>query len=177
MNGTGSGMSDGDHKTIFLDRDDTIVPDRGHLDNVEGIELLEGAGEALREMRRLGYKLVLVTNQSGIGRGWFESAIVDAQHERLEELLAPYGVAFDAIRYCPHHPEAGCACRKPEPGMLLDAGRELGTDFARSWMIGNSESDIGAGRAAGCRTIQITGEVDLGAAARLIAADDARHRD
>ncbi len=161
-------------KTIFLDRDDTIVPDRDHLDNVEGIELLDRAGEGLREMMRLGFKLVLITNQSGIGRGYFPESMVDAQHARLTDLLSEYGVTFDAIRYCPHLPDAGCACRKPMPGMLLDAGRELGTDFERSWMIGNSESDVEAGRAAGCRTIQIIGEIDLAEAARLIAEDEGR---
>ncbi len=156
-------------KTIFLDRDDTIVPDRDHLDNVEGIELLEGAGEALRAMQELGFRLVLITNQSGIGRGYFPESMVHAQHERLEELLAEYGVAFDAIRFCPHTPTDGCECRKPMPGMLLDAGRELGSDFGRSWMIGNAESDVAAGRAAGCRTIRITEEVDIATAARIVA--------
>jgi D-glycero-D-manno-heptose 1,7-bisphosphate phosphatase len=163
------------HKTIFIDRDDTVVPDRGHLDNVEGIELLPGAGAALRAMRELGFKLALVTNQSGIGRGWFPESMVHAQHDRLHELLADYGVAFDAIRFCPHRPDAGCACRKPKPGLLLEAGRALGSDFARSWMIGNSESDVGAGRAAGCRTIQIVGDTDLERAAKLIAEDEKRH--
>ena len=156
-------------KTIFLDRDDTIVPDRDHLDNVEGIELLEGAGEALRAMQELGFRLVLITNQSGIGRGYFPESMVHAQHERLGELLAEYGVVFDAIRFCPHTPADGCECRKPMPGMLLDAGRELGSDFGRSWMIGNAESDVAAGRAAGCRTIRITDEVDIATAARIVA--------
>ena len=161
-------------KTIFLDRDDTIVPDRDHLDNVEGIELLEGAGEALRAMKELGFKLVLITNQSGVGRGYFPESMVHAQHAKLGQLLAEFGVAFDAIRFCPHRPTDGCECRKPRPGMLLDAGRELGTDYERSWMIGNSESDMAAGRAAGCRTIQIAGEVDLAGAARIIAEDENR---
>jgi D-glycero-D-manno-heptose 1,7-bisphosphate phosphatase len=165
----------GMHKTIFLDRDDTIVPDRGHLDNVEGIELLAGAGRALQALRDLGFKLVLVTNQSGIGRGWFPESIVHAQHDRLHELLENYGVVFDAIRFCPHKPDEGCACRKPMPGLLLDAGRELGTDFECSWMIGNSESDIGAGRAAGCRTIRVGGDTDLARAADLIAEHEKRH--
>jgi histidinol-phosphate phosphatase family protein len=160
-------------RTIFLDRDDTIVPDRHYLDNVEGIELLEGAGEALRRMHDLGYLLVLVTNQSAIGRGYFPESIVHAQHARLTELLAPYGVCFETIRFCPHTPVDRCGCRKPEPGMLIDAGREIGTDFSRSWMIGNSEADVGAGLAAGCRSIQIVGDVDLAEAARMI--EEAEH--
>jgi D-glycero-D-manno-heptose 1,7-bisphosphate phosphatase len=162
------------NKTVFVDRDDTIVPDHGHLDNVEGIELLEGAGDALKRIQDLGYKLVLITNQSGIGRGWFPASIVDQQHARLAELLDPYGVRFDAERYCPHKPDDGCGCRKPEPGMLLDAGRELDTDFSRSWMIGNAESDIGAGLAAGCRCIRVEEGVDMRRAAEIIAESEER---
>jgi len=157
------------NKTVFIDRDDTIVPDHGYLDNVEGIVLLEGAGDALRRIQDLGYKLVLVTNQSGIGRGYFPESTVGEQHARLADLLKDYGVSFDAVRYCPHKPDDGCGCRKPEPGMLLDAGRELDTDFSRSWMIGNAESDVGAGQAAGCRSIQVERGVDMRRAAEIIA--------
>lgn len=161
------------NRTIFLDRDDTIVPDKHYLDNVEGIELYEGAGEALRRMHDIGYLLVLVTNQSAIGRGYFPESIVHGQHARLADLLAPYGVCFETIRFCPHTPDDRCGCRKPEPGMLIDAGREIGTDFGRSWMIGNSEADVAAGLAAGCRSIQIVGEVDLAVAVRMI--EEAEH--
>lgn len=156
------------NRTVFLDRDDTIVPDKHYLDNVEGIELIEGAGEALRRMHDLGYLLVLVTNQSAIGRGYVSESIVHAQHARLADLLAPYSVRFEAVRFCPHTPDDRCGCRKPEPGMLIDAGRKIRTDFSRSWMIGNSEADVGAGLAAGCRSIQIVGDVDLAEAARII---------
>ena len=161
-------------RTIFLDRDDTIVPDHHYLDNVEGITLLDGVGDALRRMQDLGYQLVLITNQSGIGRGYFPESMVHAQHARLAELLEPHGVRFATIRYCPHTPDDHCGCRKPEPGMLLDAGQELGSDLSKSWMIGNSESDVGAGKAAGCRCIQITGDVDLAEAARIIEAEDGK---
>ena len=163
------------NKTIFLDRDDTIVPDHNYLDNVEGIVLLEGAGEGLRMMKDLGYKLVLVTNQSGVGRGYFPESMVGLQHARLEELLSEFGVKFDAIRHCPHTPTDGCGCRKPRPGMLIDAGRELASDFGRSWMIGNSESDVQAGHAAGCQSIQVGEGVDLVRAAEIIAKHDDPH--
>ncbi len=159
-------------RTIFLDRDDTIVPETPYLDHVEGIELLEGSGEALRRMQDLGYQLALVTNQSGIGRGYFPESMVHAQHARLAELLDAYGVRFETIRFCPHTPGDHCGCRKPEPGMLIDAGRELGTDFSRSWMIGNCETDVAAGKAAGCRSIQIVEGVDLTRAAQLIEEAD-----
>lgn len=165
------------NKTVFVDRDDTIVPDHGYLDNVEGIVLIEGAGDGLKRIQDLGYKLVLITNQSGIGRGYFPESIVGEQHARLAELLDPYGVRFDAVRYCPHKPDDGCGCRKPEPGMLLDAGRELDTDFSRSWMIGNADSDVQAGINAGCRSIRVEDGVDLRRAAEMIAEADARHGD
>lgn len=161
-------------KTIFVDRDDTIVPDHHYLDNVEGIELLEGAGEGLRRMKDLGYKLALVTNQSGVGRGYFPESMVARQHTRLEELLAEFGVRFDAIRHCPHTPDDGCGCRKPQPGMLIAAGHELDTDFSRSWMIGNSESDVQAGRAVGCQSIRVGDDLNLVRAAEIIAQHDSQ---
>ena len=95
--------------------------------------------------------------------------VLHGQHARLADLLAPYGVRFEAIRFCPHTPDDRCGCRKPKPGMLFDAGGEIGTDFSRSWMIGNSEADVEAGAAAGCRSIQIIDDVDLAEAARIIA--------
>ena len=160
------------NKTIFVDRDDTIVPDRVYLDNAEGIELLEGAGPTLRQLKDLGFKLALVTNQSGVGRGYFPESVLAEQHARLAELLAEFGVRFDAIRHCPHTPDDGCGCRKPQPGMLIDAGRELATDFSRSWMIGNSESDVEAGRAAGCQSIRVTDEVTLERAAQIVVKSE-----
>ena len=163
------------NKTIFVDRDDTIVPDHHYLDNVEGIELLEGAGEGLRQMKGLGYKIALITNQSGVGRGYFPESMVGLQHKRLEELLSHYGVEFDTIRYCPHTPDDRCGCRKPEPGMLIDAGRELDTDFSRSWMIGNSEADVEAGHAVGCRSIQVSDNLNLVQAAEIIAEHESQH--
>jgi D-glycero-D-manno-heptose 1,7-bisphosphate phosphatase len=163
------------NKTIFVDRDDTIVPDRHYLDNVEGIELLRCAGEGLRLMKDLGFKIALITNQSGIGRGYFPESMVVLQHERLEKLLSEFSVRFDAIRHCPHTPGDGCGCRKPQPGMLIDAGHELDTSFSRSWMIGNSEADVQAGHAAGCRTIQVCEDLNLVHAAEIIAEYERQH--
>ncbi|MBW2422062.1 MAG: HAD family hydrolase [Deltaproteobacteria bacterium] len=163
------------NKTIFVDRDDTICPDRKYLDNVEGLELLEGAGEGLRRMKELGYKIALITNQSGIGRGYFPESMVYKQHARLEELLSEYDVGFDTIRHCPHTPDDGCGCRKPQPGMLVAAGRELDTDFSSSWMIGNSEADVEAGHAVGCQSIQVGEDLNLTGAAEIIAEYESKH--
>ena len=148
-------------KAVFIDRDGTVIIDRGYLDNVEGIELLHGSGDGLKKMKELGYKIVLITNQSGIGRGMFKESIVEKQHSRLAELLEPFGVTFATIKVCPHHPDEGCECRKPEPGMLLDAAEELNIDLDQSWMIGDKVSDVMAGKAVGCRTILFGGGEEL----------------
>ncbi len=160
-------------QAVFLDRDGTVIVDRNYLADVEGVELLPGAGEGLRAMSAMGFRLVLVTNQSGIGRGYFAEEVVWRQYERLQELLAPFGVAFEAMKLCPHAPDAGCGCRKPAPGMLLAAASELGIDCRGSFMVGDKEADVQAGHAAGCRSIRIGAEVETQAdyvAGDLVAA-------
>ncbi len=145
-------------KIVFLDRDGTVIEDRAYLGTAEDVVLLPGAGEALKALQDGGYPLVLVTNQSGVARGYYPEKIVLAQHDRLRQLLEAFGVRLAAIKYCPHHPDDNCHCRKPKPGMLLEAGRELGADFAGSWMIGDSRRDVQAGKTAGCRSIIVGGE-------------------
>jgi D-glycero-D-manno-heptose 1,7-bisphosphate phosphatase len=146
-------------KAIFFDRDGTVIPDRGYLDNVEGVELLPKVGPALKKLSEKGFKLILVTNQSGVGRGRFNLDVVHAQHDRLEELLKPYGVTFKRIKICPHAPDENCDCRKPSPRMLMDCAEELNLDLDRSWMLGDKPSDVQAGRGAGCRTILFNDEL------------------
>lgn len=143
------------NRAIFLDRDDTIVPDVPYNADPDRVELLPGAAEALRGMRAAGYLLVLVTNQSGIGRGKFTVRDLAAVHARLEQLLAREGVTVDRILYCPHAPGDRCQCRKPGPAMIRDAAETLDIECTHSWMIGDKESDVVAGRNAGCRTIRI----------------------
>ena len=138
---------------VFLDRDGTLIPDTGYLDNVAGVRLLPGVGPALAALARAGFALVVVTNQSGIGRGLIRAEIVEQQHERLRELLRPNGVELAAVEYCPHAPDAGCACRKPRPGMLLRAAARLRLELKASFMVGDKTADVAAGQAAGCRTI------------------------
>ena len=141
------------HKAVFLDRDGTVVVDRAYLDNVEGIELLPGVGEALARLAAKGFLLVLISNQSGVGRGYYSREMVDAQHVRLSELLANFSVAFDSIEICPHAPWDNCSCRKPKPGLLKQAASNLQIDLRRSFMVGDKESDVMAGKQAGCQTI------------------------
>jgi len=163
-------------KAVFLDRDGTIIPDRCYLADAGGVELLPHAGEALAWLAESGFLLVLVTNQSGIGRGYFSRRAVNAQHRRLQELLEAHGARFSAIEVCPHTTEDACACRKPLPGMLQKAARRLRIDLPHSFMIGDKLSDVQAGNAAGCSTVFIgvtCGEADftapdLATAARIV---------
>lgn len=149
------------NKAVFLDRDGTIVEDVGYARSPEQMRLLPGAGEAIREFRRRGYLAVLITNQSGMGRGYFAESDLEAMHEKVRSDLAALGAALDAVYFCPHlpadHPRCGepCECRKPRPGMLLRAAKELNVDLCRSYMIGDAASDVAAGKAAGCRTVLV----------------------
>lgn len=137
---------------VFLDRDGTIIEDEGYLADASKIRFVPGALAALRAFRERGFLLVVISNQAGIARG----LITPAQHAeidgRVKALLAAEGVPLDAAYYCAHMPGDGCACRKPEPGMLLQAARDLDIELARSFMVGDKLSDVAAGHAAGCRT-------------------------
>ncbi len=153
------------HKAILLDRDNTLIEDPGYLSDPGGVRLLPGVGEALRRLADAGYKLVVVTNQSAVARGIVSEARLAEIHAELERQLAEHDVRLDAIYYCPYHPEGTVPPfnrpsqdRKPSPGMLHRAARDLDIDLAASWMIGDSPSDIEAGRRAGCRTIRIRGQ-------------------
>jgi D-glycero-D-manno-heptose 1,7-bisphosphate phosphatase len=146
---------------LFLDRDGTLIVDTGYPRDPTLVEVLPGALEALRELQR-DYKLVIISNQSGIGRGRITQAEADAVHARVLEVFAAGGVAFAASYYCPHAPDAHCRCRKPAPGLILDAVAELDLDLARSAMIGDKPSDLAAGRAAGVPTlVAFTSWVDV----------------
>ncbi|MES1243411.1 MAG: HAD family hydrolase [Acidobacteriota bacterium] len=147
-------------RALLLDRDGTLVADAGYLAEPSGLRLLPGVAAALARARDAGWLLIVVTNQSGVARGLMTEAAVEAVHEALRRRLGRRGVALDGIYVCPHHPELGepplradCSCRKPRPGLLLRAGREHGLDLGRSFMIGDRERDVEAGRAAGCRTV------------------------
>lgn len=159
---------------IFLDRDGTIIEDVGYLGDPSGVVLLPGAAEAIRRFRDAGFRVVVVSNQSGVARGLFDEAALANVHARMVELLTEQGATLDGAYYCPYldGPEAKVASyrrdselRKPKPGMLLQAARELGIDLKRSWTIGNSPSDVEAGRRGGCRTIWIESNGAAGEAA------------
>ncbi|MGA2256651.1 MAG: HAD family hydrolase, partial [Thermoguttaceae bacterium] len=135
--------------------DGTIIVERHYLSSPEQVELLPGAGQGLRAMRALGLGLVIVTNQSAVGRGFFDMARLEEIHDRLRELLAGEGVAVDGIYVCPHTAEDRCRCRKPLPTLLEQAARELGLDVRDSFVIGDKPCDIEMGQAVGATTVLV----------------------
>lgn len=143
----------------LLDRDGTIIEDRHYLSDPDGVALLSGAAEGLRTLLSLGMRLVVVTNQSGVGTGRITEAQVAAVHERLRRMLREQGVALAGIYRCIHHPEAGCVCRKPADGLARQAESELGIDLKRVLVAGDKHSDLGLGRRLGAPTfLMLTGE-------------------
>jgi D-glycero-D-manno-heptose 1,7-bisphosphate phosphatase len=145
------------HPAVFLDRDGTLMHDTGYVGDPADVQLFDGVREALAALKARGFRTVIVTNQSGIARGKFTLADYHAVAARLLELLGP-GL-IDATYFCAEHPDTASDRRKPGPGMLLEAARDLDLDLARSWMIGDRSSDLEAGRRAGARSIFVqTGE-------------------
>ena len=142
---------------IFLDRDGTINVEVNYLHRIADFALIPGAAEAIKALNQAGLPVILVTNQAGIARGYYKEAAMRALHAHLRDVLAAEGAQIDAIYFCPHHPDYSgpCACRKPSPGMLQQAAAEHNIDLARSWLVGDTGSDIGAGHAVSCRTILV----------------------
>lgn len=138
-----------------LDRDGTIIADQHYLREPEKVRLLPNAAAGLRRMRELGLGLAVVTNQSGVGRGYFDEACVERVHNRLRELLAQEGVALDGIYFCPHTAQERCECRKPRPGLLLRAAAELGFEPRDCFVIGDKPCDLELGRNAGAVTLLV----------------------
>ena len=140
---------------VLLDRDGTVIVERHYLSDPEQIELIPGATDALRRLSARGLGLVLVTNQSGIGRGFFDEARLAEIHQRLTALLRAEGVRLDGIYVCPHHPDQACACRKPRTELALRAAAELGFDAAACFVVGDTASDVQLGRALGATTLLV----------------------
>jgi D-glycero-D-manno-heptose 1,7-bisphosphate phosphatase len=140
---------------VLLDRDGTLIVERNYLASPEQVELLPGAVEGLCQLAGMGLGLIVVTNQSGIGRGYFDHATLDLVHSRLREHLAGAGISLDGIYVCPHTPEADCACRKPRLGLVQAAAHELDFDPAASFVIGDKPCDVELGECAGATTFLV----------------------
>jgi histidinol-phosphate phosphatase family protein len=140
-------------RALFMDRDGTVMVDVGYPRGPDDVELLPDAPDTLARLRQLGLKLVVVSNQSGVGRGLVTADEAASVHRSFVEALRAHGVELDAAYYCPHAPDDGCSCRKPSPELLERAARELDIDLRESFMVGDKDSDVEAGRRAGCRAI------------------------
>jgi D-glycero-D-manno-heptose 1,7-bisphosphate phosphatase len=178
-------------RAVFLDRDGTLNADTGYVGRPEDVRLLPSAALGARALARDGFALVIVSNQSGIARGMMSEAQADAVDAKVLELLEREGVRIDASYRCPHLPDGAvdryaidCDCRKPKPGMLVQAAADLGIDLSASWTVGDGQRDVEAGLAAGTRAVRLTDAptagdgqrvfeaVDLAAAARIITAKE-----
>jgi histidinol-phosphate phosphatase family protein len=140
---------------VFVDRDGTIMPDLHYLADPGAAELTHGAGDALRLFRLHGYLVICVTNQSGVGRGYFTEETVHRIHARLNEKLREYGAEIDALYYCPHTPEQKCDCRKPGTALFLRAAEDWAVDFPSSAIVGDRSADVEAGAKLGLFTVLV----------------------
>lgn len=147
-------------KAVFLDRDGTIVEDIGYINSPKDLALIPGAVDAIRMLNEAGYKVVVITNQAGVARGLVTEDMLQTIDKTLHKYILSGGAHLDAIYYCPHHPEYGfypykqaCECRKPHPGLIKKAEKDLKIDLSQSYMIGDKATDVEAGSRAGTKTI------------------------
>lgn len=152
----------GKQKAVFLDKDGTLIPDIPYNVDPSLISISKENIEALKQFKQMGFRLVLITNQSGVAKGFFAEEKLQGVWQRLNEILLPHDVALDAFYYCPHHTggtiakySVDCDCRKPLPGLILRAAKERRIDTSASWMIGDILNDVEAGRRAGCSSVLI----------------------
>lgn len=150
------------HKAVFLDKDGTLIPDIPYNVDPEQITLYPDAGSALQALQKAGFKLLIVSNQAGVARGYFPEVALVGVEDRLRQLLHEQEITLDGFHYCPHHPAGSvaeyaveCTCRKPQPGMLTNLAQQQDIDLRESWMIGDILNDVEAGNRAGCRTILV----------------------
>jgi len=140
---------------VFLDRDGTINQDTGYIDSPERLFIIDGAASAIKRLNSKGFRVVVITNQSGVGRGYFTKEAADSVNKKLEEVLKREGAHLDGIYYCPHHPDDNCECRKPRIGLLEKAKNDLAIDFKKSYVIGDKVSDIEIAQGIGGKGILV----------------------
>ncbi len=152
------------NRAVFFDRDGTVTEEVGYLTDLSKMHLIPGAGMAIKKLNDAGFKVILVTNQSGVARGYFPESQVHAAHKMLEQMLQIEGARLDGIYYCPHHPSAGnseytmaCDCRKPGTGLLDRASRDFDIDIKQSYVVGDKWSDIELAQRAGTRGAVLVG--------------------
>lgn len=158
---------------MFLDRDGVInekAPEGLYVTRWEDFHVLPGVVEGIAELNQAGFSVIVVTNQRCVAKGLLSDADLNQLHRRMSDQLANAGAKIDAIYYCSHEAEPPCRCRKPAPGLLLDAAYAHGLDLGASWMIGDSDMDIQAGKSAGCRTARVTAKSRAGSEAQQSTA-------
>lgn len=143
------------NRAVFIDRDNTICRDVPYCSRPEDLELMPMVADGIRLLSEHGFKVVVITNQSGVARGYFTEEMLSQIHQKMQNDLAKQGAFVDAIYYCPHHPDDNCNCRKPKPAMILQAARDLDIDINKSYIIGDSDMDTEMGKKAGCLTIVV----------------------
>jgi histidinol-phosphate phosphatase family protein len=141
---------------VFIDRDGTMARDVTYCSRPEDFDLFPTTARAVKLLRDYGFKVIVVTNQSGVARGYFSEEMLAGIHRKMEKELAAEGALLDGIYYCPHHPDGGCSCRKPKPGMALRAAADHDIDLERSFVVGDLPADVELGRAVHCRTVLIS---------------------
>jgi len=156
---------------VFLDRDGTLIEDTGYVGRIDAVRFLPGVGRAVKALNERGFRVVVVTNQAGVARGYFTEQDVIDVNDHIQKHMEEESAKIDRFYYCPHHVDGvvaeykrDCRDRKPEPGMLERASRDMEIDLRESWVIGDKETDAEAGRRAGCRTVLLTGDTLTGRA-------------
>jgi histidinol-phosphate phosphatase family protein len=143
------------NKAVFLDRDGTINEEVNYLSKIEQLEILPNSAKAIKFLNENDFKVIVITNQSGVARGYFSKERLEDINSHLEGELAKDGAQIDAIFYCPHHPDEGCACRKPKPEMIERAKRKFDLDLSSSFIVGDTINDLETGYNVGCKTVLV----------------------
>lgn len=143
------------NRGVFLDRDGTMAPDVHYCCRPEDFNLFPDVAKAIKLLNQRGFKVIVITNQSGIARGYFSEETLVKIHEKMKRELAKEGAYVDAIYYCPHHPDDNCDCRKPKPKLVFQAARDFEIDLTQSFVVGDMQLDVEFGKAANCKTILI----------------------
>ena len=161
------------NRAVFIDRDGTMAKDVNYCRRPEDFVLFPNTARAIKLLNEHGFKVIVVTNQSGIARGYFTEETLAQIHKKMKQELAEEGARVDGIYYCPHHPDDNCDCRKPKPKLVLQAAREHDIDLKRSFVVGDLSMDIELGKAAGCKTILLRNspQEDTGISQDYIASD------
>jgi len=146
------------NRAVFLDRDGTMAKDVPYCSRPENFKLFPDTAKAIKLLSEYGFKVIVITNQSGIARGYFTEEALDKIHDKMQRMLAEEGTCVNGIYFCPHHPEDNCDCRKPKPKLILQAARDFDIDLKQSFVVGDLQTDIEMSKAVGCSTVLISRE-------------------